>query len=216
MGSIALIDYGIGNVQSVANALHRAGGEPMVVRDGDGLRAAAATCIVMPGVGAVGEALQLLRDRGLDAALNDEVRDSGVPFLGICVGMQVMAEVCEEFGEHAGLGWIAGRVRRLAPENSGLPVPHVGWNTIAVDDRPSFLKGLDGRHFYFVHSYALDCPEAFVLATADYGVPFVAAVQRGRISGVQFHPEKSSGVGETLLRNFLASAMRPAEAGLSC
>lgn len=160
----------------------------------------------MPGVGAIGEALALLRERGLDAALNDLVRDGDVPFLGICVGMQVMAEVCEEFGEHAGLGWIPGRVRRLAPNDGGLCVPHVGWNTVAVDDGSSFLSEFDGSHFYFVHSNVFDCPDPYVLARADYGGPFVAAVRRDRIVGVQFHPEKSSGVGEALLRNFLASA----------
>jgi len=216
VGNVTLVDCGIGNVQSVANALRRVGAEPAIVSDGDALRMAAASCVVMPGVGAVGEALALLRERGLDTALNDLVRDGDVPFLGICVGMQVMAEVCEEFGEHAGLGWIPGRVRRLAPRDGELRVPHVGWNTITVADGPSFLGGLDGSHFYFVHSYALDCPDEFVLATADYGGPFVAAVRRDHIAGVQFHPEKSSGAGEAMLRSFLASAGVAAEGGPRC
>jgi len=205
MGTVALVDYGIGNVQSVANALGRVGPAPTIVEDGEALRAVAASCVVMPGVGAVGEALALLRERRLAEALNDLVRDGGVPFLGICVGMQVMAEVCEEFGEHRGLGWIAGRVRRLTPADEDLRVPHIGWNNITVANGPSFLDGMDGAHFYFVHSYAMECPEDFVLATVDYGGPFVAAARRGHMAGVQFHPEKSSGAGETVLHNFLAS-----------
>lgn len=203
---VALVEYGIGNVQSVANALERVGATAEIVRDGDELRKVGRGPIVMPGVGAVGEALELLRARGLDSALHDLVRDGGRPFLGICVGMQVIAETCEEFGEHVGLGWIPGRVRRLEPGSENLRIPHIGWNTIATRGEPGCLAGLDGEHFYFVHSYVVDCPEAFVLATADYGGPFTAAVRHGAITGVQFHPEKSSTTGTALLRNFLSAA----------
>ncbi len=203
---VALVEYGIGNVLSVANALTRAGVTPVVVRDGDELTALDASCVVMPGVGAVGEALLLLRQRGLDVALQALVVDRGVPFLGICVGMQVMAETCEEFGEHRGLGWIPGRVRRLAPEGSSLRLPHVGWNTISLRDDGDFLTGLDGEHFYFVHSFVMECPDEYVVATANYGHPFVAAVCHGRLMGVQFHPEKSSQAGAVLLSEFLTRA----------
>jgi len=200
---IALVEYGIGNVGSVANALGRLGATPTIVGNGAQLLAFAPDCVVMPGVGAVGKALDLLRQRGLDTALNKIVRDGGTPFLGICVGMQVLAETCEEFGEHRGLGWIPGCVRRLAKECSALRLPHVGWNEISVRPGDSFLSGLDGEHFYFVHSFGMDCPAEFIAATAEYGSPFTAAVQRANIMGVQFHPEKSSSAGERVLRAFL-------------
>jgi glutamine amidotransferase len=207
---VALVEYGIGNVGSVANALARVGADARIVSDGESLRTAPADCIVMPGVGAVGEALAMLRQRRLEDALRVLVIEQGCPFLGICVGMQVMAETCEEFGEYRGLGWIPGRVRRLAPHGSALRLPHVGWNEISLRDRGGFLAGLDGEHFYFVHSYAMKCPDEYVLATADYGNPFTAAVQRGHVMGVQFHPEKSSRAGAILLRGFLRHAAEAA------
>jgi imidazole glycerol-phosphate synthase subunit HisH len=203
---IALVEYGIGNVGSVANALGRVGAEPTIVSDGDALLAHAPNCVVMPGVGAVGEALNLLRQRGLQDALNTLVAERGIPFLGICVGMQVLAEVCEEFGEHRGLGWIPGRMRRLVPESSSLRLPHVGWNEISVRPGNSFLAGFEGEHFYFVHSYGMECASEYVAATAEYGAPFTAAVQHRHVMGVQFHPEKSSYAGARVLRAFLEQA----------
>ncbi|MGH7003864.1 MAG: imidazole glycerol phosphate synthase subunit HisH [Alphaproteobacteria bacterium] len=206
MSRIGLIEYGIGNVRSVQNALGRIGAEADILCDGDSLLARDPACIVMPGVGAVGEALSLLRQRGLDSALQEVVLRRGVPFLGICVGMQVLAEICEEFGEHRGLGWIPGRVRRLAQDGSGLRVPHVGWNTITLNRDGDFAAGLDDEHFYFVHSFFVDCPDEYIVATCPYGSRFAAAIRRGPIMGVQFHPEKSSAAGEALLRGFLAQA----------
>lgn len=203
MMRIALVDYGIGNVGSVANALQRTGAEPIIVSDGATLRELKLDGVVMPGVGAVGEALALLRRRGLEGALNAVVAGGGVPFLGICVGMQVMAETCEEFGEHEALGWIPGRVRRLVPEGSNVRLPHVGWNNITVLQSDSFLAEVRDEHLYFVHSYAIDCPAQFVVATADYAGPFTAAVQRGHMMGVQFHPEKSSVAGAAIMQAFL-------------
>jgi len=209
---VSLVEYGIGNVRSVENALARAGAEPEIVRDGDALRASHAPCIVMPGVGAVGEALRLLRERGLEAALGEKVIGRGTPFLGICVGMQVMAESCEEFGEHRGFGWLPGRVRRIEQAGAALRVPHVGWNTIALAGDGGFLAGLGGEHFYFVHSYWLDCPDDYVAARTEYGRPITAAVRRGGIMGVQFHPEKSSVAGAALLRGFLGRVTAAASA----
>jgi imidazole glycerol-phosphate synthase subunit HisH len=203
---VALVEYGIGNVGSVANALGRLGVVPAIASDGAALLALSPDCVIMPGVGAVGEALDLLRRRELEAALNRMVRDQGTPFLGICVGMQVMAEVCEEFGEHRGFGWIPGKVRRLVPEGSPLRLPHVGWNEIEVQAGDNFLGELDREQFYFVHSYAMNCPDEFVAATTDYGGPFTSAVQRSHTMGVQFHPEKSSKAGARLLRAFLERA----------
>jgi glutamine amidotransferase len=205
MMRVSLIEYGIGNVQSVANALERLHASTEIARDGDELLRSSSGCIILPGVGAAGEALRLLRQRGLDTALDQLAIRRKVPFLGICVGMQMMAEICEEFGEHRGLGWIPGRVRRL-PAMPGLRLPHVGWNTIRASEADSFLANLDGEHFYFVHTYAINCPAKFVVATSEYGAPFVAAVRCDNLHGVQFHPEKSSHAGERLLQNFLTRA----------
>ena len=204
MAGLSIVEYGIGNIQSAVNACRRVGADPKMVRSGAELLARGSTRIMLPGVGAIGEAMANLRERRLDEALRRRVIDDGVPFLGICVGMQMLGEVCEEFGEHRGLGWIPGRVRRLAPVGSGLRLPHVGWNTIEVTGADPLLADLNGEHFYFQHSYALQCGEEYVLARTDYGEPFVSAVRKGHITGVQFHPEKSSTAGARLLAAFLA------------
>lgn len=201
---LSVIDYGIGNIQSVLNACRHAGAEPLVAASGAALLDQAPDRIVLPGVGAVGEAIGNLRRRGLDTALGRKVLEEKTPFLGICVGMQLLGDICEEFGEHEGLGWIPGRVERLAAPGSGLRLPHVGWNTIDAAGEDELFDGLDGAHFYFQHSYAMRCDDAFVTARSDYGGRFVSAVRRGHIAGVQFHPEKSSGAGQKLLGAFLA------------
>ena len=203
---VSIADYGIGNVQSVVNACDRAGAETLVARDGKELLAQQPGRIILPGVGAIGAALKNLRDRDFETALQRLVIEQGVAFLGICVGMQMLGEVCEEFGEHRGLGWLPGRVHRLETENSKLPLPHVGWNTLDIQcpDDP-VIGPLDGNDVYFVHSYALDCPKEFVLATTDYGGHFVSAVRHGHILGVQFHPEKSSALGGALLDAFITN-----------
>lgn len=203
--SIAVIDYGIGNIQSVANALRRVDGDTQIVSDGEELLSLNPDKIVLPGVGAIGRALEQLRERELEAALNALVMNEGRPFLGICVGMQVMADRCEEFGEHKGFGWIPGAVKLLEPNaESGRKIPHIGWNTVELSaNKENLLASAGGRDFYFVHSYAIDCPSDYVLATSDYGGTFVSAVATGNAYGIQFHPEKSSGCGEALLRAFL-------------
>lgn len=205
MACVTIIEYGIGNIASVVNACARVGAEPVVVSDGSQLRAATPSHIIMPGVGAIGEALGRLRERGLEEALSELVVSQGAAFLGICVGMQVMAETCEEFGQHRGLGWIPGRVRRLAPAGSDLRLPHVGWNTIeGTQPGDPLLQAIDGKDVYFVHSYAVETSDDCVLARTEYGSRFVSAVRRGRTYGVQFHPEKSSTIGDALLRAFVA------------
>ncbi|MCB9946836.1 MAG: imidazole glycerol phosphate synthase subunit HisH [Rhodospirillaceae bacterium] len=206
MPGFAVIDYGAGNTRSVVNACRAAGANPLVVADGDQLRAMWPSWIVMPGVGAVGSAMASLRERRLIGPLEELVHGAGVPFLGICVGMQLLATRCREFGDHAGLNWIPGQVNRIAAEGSGVRVPHVGWNNILVDrtDADDFLLSTgDGEHFYFQHSFAFapDDP-ATVLAWSDYAGPFVCAVRRGNIAGVQFHPEKSGAVGRAVLAAF--------------
>lgn len=204
MMRLTIVEYGIGNIQSVVNACQRMGAAPRVASTGEELRAQDPTHIVLPGVGAVGHALEAVRARGLESALRESVIERGRAFLGICVGMQMLGELCEEFGTHRGLGWIPGRVRRLAEAGAGLRLPHVGWNTISPARDDPLLSALSDTHFYFLHSYALDCPAEYVLARTEYGGEFACAVRRGNIAAVQFHPEKSSRAGAELLSAFLA------------
>ena len=199
--TIALIDYGAGNLRSVANAL-RAAGADAVARTADPAVIAAADRIVLPGVGAFGACAAALRGvDGLVDALERRVRGDGVPFLGICVGMQLLADTGEEHGTHAGLGWVPGRVAALTPADPAARVPHMGWNAIRAP-RPHPLIG-EGEG-YFLHGYHVIAGDAAdVIATSDHGGPIVAAVARGNIAGVQFHPEKSQRYGIALLERFL-------------
>jgi glutamine amidotransferase len=206
MVSVAVIEYGVGNLGSVVNACLRAGCEPSVVSNIDDLERAAPTHIVLPGVGAIGEALSHLRDRGFEAPLSALVRDRGVPALAICVGMQMLAETCTEFGEHRGLGWIPGAsTARIAPMGQGVRLPHMGWNNITVTgDHGGLLDGLETEHFYFLHSYAMRCGSGHVISNVEYEGQVTAAVREGNVFGVQFHPEKSNQAGARLMSNFFA------------
>lgn len=201
--AVALIDYGAGNLRSAAKALEAAGaGSVLVTADPAEVRAA--DRIVLPGVGAFGACAAALRAvPGLEEALDETVRLRGRPFLGICVGMQLMATEGQEFGLHRGLGWIPGSVRRMAaagPEGEALKIPQIGWNDVAPN-RPGLVEA---GYAYFVHSYAMDVhDEADVAGTASYGNPITAAVQRGSMLGVQFHPEKSQAYGLALLGRWL-------------
>jgi glutamine amidotransferase len=205
----ALIDYGSGNIASAAKALARAAGdtnhEITVTADPDRVRQA--DRIVLPGVGAFADCMRGLRAvPGLVDALNESVIQKGKPFLGICVGMQLMARDGREFGVHKGLGWIDGEVVPMAPADTTLKIPHMGWNEIVtVQDHPVFAGIGKGSHAYFVHSFELK-PQlrGDLLATADYGGPVTAAVGCANMVGTQFHPEKSQAVGLRLLSNFLA------------
>lgn len=201
---VSVIEYGIGNIQSVVNTIKRLGIEPTVVSSGQSMIDSDPDYVILPGVGAMGHALEMLRERGLEDALNTIVRHGGKPFLGICVGMQIMAETCEEFGTHRGLGWIPGRVRHLSDIGVNLCLPHVGWNTInATAKRHPITETIEGHDAYFLHSYSLDCPPEYVLATTEYGRSFVSVAGVNNMIGVQFHPEKSAFVGETLFAAFL-------------
>jgi len=205
----ALIDYGSGNIASAAKALARAAGETnheiTVTADPDRVRQA--DRIVLPGVGAFADCMRGLRAvPGLVEALNESVIARGKPFLGICVGMQLMARDGREFGVHKGLGWIDGEVVPMQPADPSLKIPHMGWNEIVtVQDHPVFAGIGKGSHAYFVHSFELK-PDTRgdLLATTDYGGPVTAAVGRANMVGTQFHPEKSQAVGLRLLSNFLA------------
>lgn len=199
--TIALIDYGAGNLRSVAKAL-LAAGAPDVLVTSDAACVARADRIVLPGVGAFGACAAALRAvPGMEDALNEAVIARRVPFLGICVGMQLMSDEGHEFGIHKGLGWIPGIVKRMTP--AGLKVPQIGWNEV----QPARATIIAPGHAYFVHSYAFEAANpADIAATASYGAPIVAAVQRDTMLGVQFHPEKSQAYGLALLRRWLESA----------
>lgn len=195
--SIALIDYGAGNLHSVHNALKAAGAADIAVTaDPDAV--AGADRIVLPGVGAFGACAAGLRGiPGMVEALENRVLRQGAPFLGVCVGMQLLATAGEELGSHAGLGWIPGTVRALLP-SAEVRVPHMGWNdVIPVTDHPLIERG----EAYFLHSFAFEGES--VLATTAHGGPVTAAIGRDNIAGVQFHPEKSQRYGIALLERFL-------------
>jgi imidazole glycerol-phosphate synthase subunit HisH len=202
---VALIDYGSGNLRSAEKALARAGAAEIAVTS-DPAIVATAERIVLPGVGAFADCMQGVRSiPGMIEALEDAVLKRAQPFLGICVGMQLLADVGREFGDHAGLGWIAGEVVRLAPADPALKIPHMGWNEIRIARPHPLLAGIEtGAHVYFVHSYEFRAKNPVdVLATTDYGGALSAMIARGNIAGTQFHPEKSQAVGLTILRNFL-------------
>lgn len=207
--TIVIIDYGSGNLRSVAKALERAAadaalpGRVMVTSRPDDIRVA--DRLVLPGVGAFADCMAGLTGiAGLKEALIESVIDRARPFLGICVGMQLMAQAGVEFGRHQGLGWLAGEVTRLDPPDASLKIPHMGWNTISLTADHPVTAGLNGSHAYFVHSYALqNGAQAERLAVCFHGTPFAAVAGRDNILGTQFHPEKSQAAGLTLLAQFL-------------
>ncbi len=209
--SVAIIDYGSGNLRSAAKAFERAAAESgsgtrvLVTAEPEAL--ARASRIVLPGVGAFADCKRGLQSLpGMWEALRKAVIDDAKPFLGICVGMQLMASRGHEHGTHDGLGWIEGEVVPIRPADSRLKVPHMGWNDlrIAAPDHP-VLRGIPaGAHTYFVHGYHLVCSHAReALATVDYGGSVTAMVGRDNMVGTQFHPEKSQAVGLSLIANFL-------------
>ena len=209
MSSAVLIDYGSGNLRSAENALRRAAGElargQEIITSGDPQIVADADRLVLPGVGAFGACRDLLTGRpGLMEALEENVRVRGRPFLGVCVGMQLMATAGLEFGVTPGFDWIEGEVKRLTPGDPRLKIPHMGWNNLeSVVDHPVF-EGLEGRDVYFTHSFAIYPGNiADVAAWTTHGERFAAAVARDNMAGVQFHPEMSQGVGLGLFRRFL-------------
>lgn len=205
MVDVSIIEYGIGNVRSVFNAILRIGARPSIASDGATLMHQNPDRIILPGVGAIGQALENLRGRGFEPVLDTFVRNEKTPFCGICVGMQMLGSTCEEFGNHRGLGWIPGHVGQLNLDDADVILPHMGWNTVSVKDpATSIIGALDGHDAYFAHTYTLKCEDRFVLSTTEYGGhQFVSAVKHGHIIGVQFHPEKSSKFGDALLREFV-------------
>ena len=200
MSPIVIVNYGMGNIGSVANAFQRLGVECVVSGKPEVISQAKA--IVLPGVGAFQAAMENLRARGLDDVLNEQVLRKKKPFLGICLGLQLIAQDSVELGYATGLGWIDGHVLKLQPAGSH-PVPHVGWNEINPRPQATLLGQFqEGGHFFFDHSYYLKCAPELITATCDYGGKWVASIQKDNIFAVQFHPEKSQRNGLKLLRNF--------------
>ena len=199
---VAIVDYGVGNLFSLESSLRSIGAETVVTSDAEVLRRA--DRIVLPGVGAFGDAAEKLRESGLDRVVVEEAK-AGKPLLGICLGMQLLLEKSFEYGEHQGLGLIKGEIRPIADViPSDLKIPHIGWNALHFgDEKDELFKYLnEGDFVYFVHSYyGAECEES-VIATTEYSAELTAAVRNKNVCGVQFHPEKSEKVGLSILRAF--------------
>jgi glutamine amidotransferase len=196
-----IIDYGMGNLRSVEKALESVGGRPRISADTKAVRKAER--MILPGVGAFGDAMENLRRTGMDDAIREAV-NAGVPLLGLCLGLQLLFTHSEEFGSHKGLDLIPGKVRRF--NDTDVRVPHIGWNQIEDLQPNPLLKNIaDGSYFYFVHSLYVepDLPD-YVLSRTDYGLQFCSIACRNNVWGAQFHPEKSQDNGKRLLKNFLA------------
>lgn len=197
---IAIVDYGLGNLRSVQKALEKVGHQATITSDPADV--ARAERIILPGVGASADALAAVRERGLEGPLKEAIALDR-PFLGVCLGLQMLFETSYEDGEHRGLGVLPGKVVRfdVPPE---LKVPHMGWNQVHYVHRPPIFEGIDeGAYFYFVHSYHVVTTDRDCVATETiYGSPFCSSVWRKRLFATQFHPEKSQGVGLRLLKNF--------------
>ena len=198
---IAVIDYDAGNLKSVEKALIFLGETPVITRDREELLAA--DKVILPGVGAFGDAMDRLLQYGLVDVIKEVVK-KGTPFLGICLGLQLMFESSEESPGVEGLGLLPGKILKI-PETPGMKVPHMGWNSLKIDPNSRLFKGIpDGNYVYFVHSYYLKAgSEDIVAATTEYGTHIHAAVEKGNLFACQFHPEKSSQTGLKILENFI-------------
>lgn len=198
---IAIVDYDAGNIKSVEKALAYLGQEALVTGDGDEILAA--DKVILPGVGAFGDAMNTIRSRGLDRVLQ-KVAGSGAPFLGICLGLQLLFERSDEAPGTAGLGILEGEILRI-PEHRDLKIPHMGWNSLHLQNSGRLFRGIDeNAYVYFVHSYYLKArDEAVVKASAEYGVQIHASVEKDNIFACQFHPEKSGDTGLHILKNFV-------------
>lgn len=197
---IAIIDYDAGNIKSVEKALQYLGEEAVITRDAGEILMA--DKVILPGVGAFGDAMEKLNRYGLVPVIH-EVVEKGIPFLGICLGLQLMFESSEEAPGVEGLGLLKGKIVRI-PEGDGLKVPHMGWNSLSFPQKGRLFVGIpENSYVYFVHSYYLQAEEDIVTATAEYGVTIHASVEKGNVFACQFHPEKSSHTGLTILKNFV-------------
>ena len=202
MSKIVIVDYGMGNLRSVVNAFEYVGAKVKLSSQAKDLKQADG--IVVPGQGAFRDCIKCLRDNKFVEALNEVVIENKKPYLGICLGLQILGEKSFEGGEFAGLGWIRGTVKKIEPKD-GLKVPHLGWNEIRIKRQTDLLKGIpDKTCFYFAHSFVLYPEDAqVVVTTTDYGGEFPVAVQKDNIIAVLFHPEKSQQAGLLLIKNFI-------------
>ena len=201
---ISIIESGIGNVQSVVNCCNRQGYNVSVAFSAESLEAQNPDRIILPGVGTIGKAIENLKKNKLWETLNKTVIEKKVPFLGICLGMQLLATKCFEFENFDGLNWIPGKVNTIFEFNKKFKIPHVGWNSLNITKTTdSIFKEFDGNDFYFIHSQSFKCDKKYIVATTNYNIDFVSVVRNDHILGVQFHPEKSSIFGEKLIRNFI-------------
>lgn len=203
---IKIVDYGLGNISAFSNMYKRMNVPAVAAKTAAELEGASK--IILPGVGAFDHAMALLQASGMRPKLEELVLGHKVPILGICVGMQILAESSDE-GQSPGLGWVRGRVRSFQsdPRSAQLPLPHMGWNDVMPIANSSLFKGLEGdARFYFLHSFFFECASSeSIVATANYGLDFSCAVSSGNVHGVQFHPEKSHHFGSTFLKNFAAA-----------
>jgi len=208
MSGVAIVDYGINNVRSVRNAVEYCGFDPVVTHDIDLI--ADASHVILPGVGAFGDAMKNIRTRGIDEILERHVREKGKPFLAVCLGMQLLAQNSEEHADdgvrHRGLGWFDADVVRLMPNDPNLKIPHMGWNVVVKERDHPILANIRENNlaFYFVHSFAMRCNDpGDVVGRAQYGQSVTAIVAKNNIVATQFHPEKSQDTGIELVGNFL-------------
>lgn len=196
---IAVIDYGVGNLFSLTQSLKKVGADCIITNDE--IQIKKADKLILPGVGAFGDAIARLKSNGLDNLIKEETLN-GKPLLGICLGMQMLFDRSYEYGEHDGLGLISGEILPLKDYVNGLKIPHMGWNSLKIyDDNPLFKDTKQGEYVYFVHSYFAKYNEA-LSATTDYGIEVTAAVRKNNIFGMQFHPEKSGEAGLKMLNRF--------------
>jgi glutamine amidotransferase len=204
MNKVAIIDYGMCNLDSVKRAVEECGGDPIITDQARDVKIA--NRIILPGVGSFPDAMHNIKKRSLNKILSDQVIGHQIPFLGICLGMQLLATKGWEVSETEGLGWIDGEVCRLEPTAQDTRIPHIGWNEVFFLRESPLFRGIPtGKDFFFVHSYHLNCHnEQYVIARTPYCGHFVSAIQKDLIFGVQFHPEKSQRLGLQLLKNFLS------------
>lgn len=204
---ISIIDYGMGNITSVENAMKKLNCTITVTNDIEEIKSSDG--LILPGVGAFGKAVDNLKTLNLFDAIKEVVTEQKTPILGICLGMQLLADVSYERGKFEGLGLIPGEVKKINIEKRGLLLPHVGWNPVGIEiDSPLYKDVDNNRSFYFVHSYHYECDEKYISGKVSYGALMTASIQRDNIFGVQFHPEKSQTNGLILLDNFKAQVQK--------
>ena len=199
---VAVINLGLGNIGSLINSITKLGLQPKIIYSGKELEDLDSTHILMPGVGAVNQAMNSIKKNNFRSTLEKILNNKNCYFCGICLGMQVLFESSDEFGLTKCLGWIPGKVRLL--DSNNLSLPHMGWNTINVNAKnDKVFNCVKGKDMYFAHSFVVSCAKEYVAATSTYGSLFVSAIKKGNIYGIQSHPEKSSTVGSDFLKNFL-------------